>query len=431
MEPADVWKTGRTQSSGGYQAASPTNPHFPRTSSCGEHSSYTLVSSPTHPYIPRSSSRGVRSLGRLSHSGGGATGGPATPPASPYIPRSSLPGGGGLSPYGRSESLPEPDHSMSQDQVAAEAATYPNLISLTHGASTDGRVRSRLGSPSASSRLPNGANGATRSAELDAELACLFDSGGKRPEEQILLPLPLNPKIKRRALAMTISVNGWATTPQDYILPWRNLPSKGSHSGSKSASVWSSFAMTAGSAWAAAAKPAQVAGCRLAAVLAAGGNYGRPVTLIGFGMGAKVIFQALVELHRLQKRSLVETVVLMGAPVNLNAAEWSKARSVVAGRFINAYSRKDWVLALVHRYHSKGAIIKSIAGLAPVNVPGIENLNLSRTLRKKGRKAAAKAKPTGPPKKRGRPRKEPTADDDEGPKKSIKGKKLKKKKKQI
>eukprot|EP00798_Chlamydomonas_sp_ICE-L_P015526 gene15526-21615_t len=54
-----------------------------------------------------------------------------------------------------------------------------------------------------------------------------------------------------------------------------------------------------------------------------------------------------------------------------------------------------------------------------------------KTLRKKGRKAAAKAKPTGPPKKRGRPRKEPRAHDDEGPKMSIKGKKLKKKKKQI
>jgi len=76
--------------------------------------------------------------------------------------------------------------------------------------------------------------------------------------------------------------------------------------------------------------------------------------------------------------------------------------------------------------------LRNLADLAASMMGDIDNASLfARTLRKKGRKAAAKAKPTGPPKKRGRPRKEPRADDDEGPKKSIKGKKLKKKKKQI
>eukprot|EP00798_Chlamydomonas_sp_ICE-L_P023606 gene23606-9136_t len=73
---------------------------------------------------------------------------------------------------------------------------------------------------------------------------------------------------------------------------------------------------------------------------------------------------------------------------------------------------------------------EELADLAASMMGDIDNASLlARTLRKKGRKAVAKAKPTGPPKKRGRPRKEPRADDDEGPKKSIKGKKLKKKKK--
>ena len=45
----------------------------------------------------------------------------------------------------------------------------------------------------------------------------------------------------------------------------------------------------------------------------------------------------------------VETVVLLGTPVSLRPERWAMARSVVSGRFINGFSRRDWVLGLVYR----------------------------------------------------------------------------------
>ena len=51
---------------------------------------------------------------------------------------------------------------------------------------------------------------------------------------------------------------------------------------------------------------------------------------------------------------------------------------MVSGRLVSAYSNKDWVLAVVHRSQSRSATMKGIAGLAPVSVPGVENINLSK-----------------------------------------------------
>lgn len=46
---------------------------------------------------------------------------------------------------------------------------------------------------------------------------------------------------------------------------------------------------------------------------------------------------------------MVENAVLLGAPVNIRAERWRMASSSVAGRFINGYSRRDWVLGIVYR----------------------------------------------------------------------------------
>lgn len=46
---------------------------------------------------------------------------------------------------------------------------------------------------------------------------------------------------------------------------------------------------------------------------------------------------------------IVEHVVVMGAPVSTRLERWAMARSVVAGRFVNAYSRRDWMLGLIYR----------------------------------------------------------------------------------
>lgn len=43
---------------------------------------------------------------------------------------------------------------------------------------------------------------------------------------------------------------------------------------------------------------------------------GRPVTLIGCSMGARLVFHCLLELARLGLRGCVENVILLGAPVS-------------------------------------------------------------------------------------------------------------------
>lgn len=55
-------------------------------------------------------------------------------------------------------------------------------------------------------------------------------------------------------------------------------------------------------------------------------------------------------------------------------ADWTRARAVVAGRFVHGYSSKDLVLALIYRYN-KLAI--KVAGLGPLRVVGVENMDCS------------------------------------------------------
>ncbi|ANB14051.1 hypothetical protein AWJ20_5007 [Sugiyamaella lignohabitans] len=98
----------------------------------------------------------------------------------------------------------------------------------------------------------------------------------------------------------------------------------------------------------------------------------RPVTLVGFSLGARVIYSCLVELARRGAFGLVEDVFIFGAPVVVKRSQFLLARSVVSGRFLNGYSRKDWILGYLFRATSGG--LGRVAGLAPIeNVPTIEN----------------------------------------------------------
>lgn len=55
---------------------------------------------------------------------------------------------------------------------------------------------------------------------------------------------------------------------------------------------------------------------------------------------------------------------------------WRMARRAVAGRLVNAYSRKDWLLGVCAGGSS--GWMKATAGLVPIeDVPGVENVNLS------------------------------------------------------
>jgi len=74
----------------------------------------------------------------------------------------------------------------------------------------------------------------------------------------------------------------------------------------------------------------------------------RPVTLVGFSIGARVIFSCLRELARKGQCGLVQNAYLFGTPVVANRDEYIKARAVVSGRFVNAYATNDWILGKSH-----------------------------------------------------------------------------------
>ncbi|OOQ87067.1 hypothetical protein PEBR_18642 [Penicillium brasilianum] len=105
----------------------------------------------------------------------------------------------------------------------------------------------------------------------------------------------------------------------------------------------------------------------------------RPVTLLGFSLGARVIFSCLKELAAKGAHGLVQNVYLFGSPVVASKDEYLKARTVVSGRFINGYSKNDWILGYLFRATSGG--IMRVSGLAPIEgIPGLENVDLTETV---------------------------------------------------
>lgn len=104
----------------------------------------------------------------------------------------------------------------------------------------------------------------------------------------------------------------------------------------------------------------------------------RPVTLIGYSLGSRLIFSCLQSLAKRDAYGLVESVIVMGAPTPSNDEHWRRVRSVVTGRVVNVYSENDSVLAFLYRTSS---LQLGVAGLQPVeNVPGVENLNVSEMI---------------------------------------------------
>lgn len=100
----------------------------------------------------------------------------------------------------------------------------------------------------------------------------------------------------------------------------------------------------------------------------------RPATLMGFSLGSRVIFSCLIELCKRRAFGLVENVYLFGTPVIKNKEQLVMARSVVSGRFVNAYSEKDWMLAYLFRAAAGG--FSTIMGITPItNVEGVENVD--------------------------------------------------------
>ncbi|KAJ2985656.1 hypothetical protein NUW58_g5415 [Xylaria curta] len=136
--------------------------------------------------------------------------------------------------------------------------------------------------------------------------------------------------------------------------------------------------------WSVASQRAQKAGEVLADALINKAQGERPVTLIGYSLGARVIYVCLQQLAKRKAFGLVENVVLLGAPTPSSSAEWRRMRSVVTGRVVNAYSTSDYILAFLYRTNS---IQFGVAGLQPVpDVKGIENIDHEELLLKEQEK---------------------------------------------
>ncbi|KAL1305149.1 hypothetical protein AAFC00_002073 [Neodothiora populina] len=101
----------------------------------------------------------------------------------------------------------------------------------------------------------------------------------------------------------------------------------------------------------------------------------RPVTLIGYSLGARVIYTCLKTLADRKAFGLIESVVLLGAPTPSTAADWRLIRSVVSGRVVNVYSTSDYILGFLYRSSS---IQYGIAGLQAIpSVAGVQNVDVS------------------------------------------------------
>lgn len=106
----------------------------------------------------------------------------------------------------------------------------------------------------------------------------------------------------------------------------------------------------------------------------------RPFTLIAYSLGSSAVFACLERLANQGQFGSIQNVILLGSTIPCTflyegqRASWQKARSVVSGRFVNVYSKKDMLLHFLCRYLQWSI---NVAGVTEVNESGIENLDVS------------------------------------------------------
>ena len=101
----------------------------------------------------------------------------------------------------------------------------------------------------------------------------------------------------------------------------------------------------------------------------------RPLTLIGYSLGSRVIYSCLMSLADRKAFGLIESAILLGSPIPSATADWRKMRSVVSGRLVNVFTTNDPVLAFIYRTSS---IQLGVAGLQPIEgLSSVENVDVS------------------------------------------------------
>ena len=140
--------------------------------------------------------------------------------------------------------------------------------------------------------------------------------------------------------------------------------------------------------WTVAINKANKSGKILANLLKQGYFGRRPITLISFSVGCNVIYHCLKELIRIKNdenevceieiESIIDNVIMLGAPCSADVKEWSNFRKIVGDRIINCYATNDWILRFIFRATSWENL--SVAGLQGIKVDGVENINLSNVI---------------------------------------------------
>jgi hypothetical protein len=254
----------------------------------------------------------------------------------------------------------------------------------------------------------------------------MMDEYAKEVEDFAFLPMRGSRRAGRgtrdvpledRRLRVTVGISGWLTQEKDVVMPWfalgqgnevftlrwelKSLMKMGRAIESVvSSAVWTAvsaeifsrtvFASLMFALWpiallkvgkivdnpfTIAKNRADKAGLVLADAIINKAQGDRPITLIGYSMGARLIYSCLMSLAERRAFGLVEAAVLMGTPAPSDASVWRSMRSVVAGRLVNVYSENDHILAFLYRTSS---IQLGVAGLQEVNgVMGIENVDVS------------------------------------------------------
>ncbi|KAK7980088.1 hypothetical protein PG989_012545 [Apiospora arundinis] len=101
----------------------------------------------------------------------------------------------------------------------------------------------------------------------------------------------------------------------------------------------------------------------------------RAITLVGYSLGARIIYNCLMQLSEKRAFGVVENVVLLGAPCPTEVRVWAAMKSVVAGRLVNVYSNNDYLLGFLYRSSSWQY---GVAGLQKIQgLHGIENFDVS------------------------------------------------------
>ncbi|TGO26659.1 hypothetical protein BPAE_0055g00300 [Botrytis paeoniae] len=236
-------------------------------------------------------------------------------------------------------------------------------------------------------------------------------------------------EVETRRLRVLIGVNGWVGEERDIIRPWRKLAmSEGDEDNGHGCEVfalryetnalvelgdslkdtvgsyaWSMVKMEIlkrtvlatlwGALWpvyllkmatgidnpfARAKRRAEKAGEVLADALINRAQGERPVMLVGYSLGSRVIYSCLRSLAERHAFGLIDSVVLIGSPIPSSTLSLLPLRAVISGPLLNVYNPSDLLLAFLYRFTS---LQYGISGLQPIeHIEGVTNIDVSSKL---------------------------------------------------